>query len=48
MFLPLLLIKTWKNQNSFYKTKDNLIPIISTNIILSDIEIINTYKNGGI
>ncbi|MDN5101478.1 transposase [Aliarcobacter butzleri] len=28
----------------FIKTKDNLIPIISTNIILSDIEIINTYK----
>ena len=26
------------------KTKDNLIPIISTNIILSDVEIINTYK----
>lgn len=28
----------------FIKTKDNLIPIISTNINLSDIEIINTYK----
>ena len=28
----------------FIKTKDNLIPIISTNIILSDVEIINTYK----
>ena len=28
----------------FIKTKDNLIPIISTNTNLSDIEIINTYK----
>ena len=28
----------------FIKTKDNLIPIVSTNINLSDIEIINTYK----
>jgi hypothetical protein len=28
----------------FIKTKDNLIPIISTNTQLSDIEIINTYK----
>ena len=28
----------------FIKTKENLIPIISTNTILSDIEIINTYK----
>ena len=28
----------------FIKTKDNLISIISTNINLSDIEIINTYK----
>ncbi|MCB9097835.1 MAG: transposase [Arcobacter sp.] len=28
----------------FIKTKENLIPIISTNINLSDIEIINTYK----
>ena len=32
----------------FIKTKDNLIPIISTNTNLSDIEIINTYKNDGI
>ena len=28
----------------FIKTKENLIPIISTNTNLSDIEIINTYK----
>ena len=28
----------------FIKTKENLIPILSTNTILSDIEIINTYK----
>lgn len=28
----------------FIKTKDNLIPIVSTNTNLSDIEIINTYK----
>ena len=28
----------------FIKTKDNLIPIISTNTDLSDMEIINTYK----
>ena len=28
----------------FIKTKDNLIPIISTNTNLADIEIINTYK----
>ena len=28
----------------FIKTKENLIPILSTNISLSDIEIINTYK----
>ena len=28
----------------FIKTKENLIPIISTNTTLSDIEIINTYK----
>ena len=41
----MLLIKHLeKIKNSFYKNKDNLIPIISTNIILSDIEIINTYK----
>ena len=36
--------KTGKLKIVFIKTKDNLIPIISTNIILSDIEIINTYK----
>ncbi len=28
----------------FIKTKDNLIPIISTNVNLNDLEIINTYK----
>ena len=28
----------------FIKTKENLIPILSTNTLLSDIEIINTYK----
>lgn len=28
----------------FIKTKENLIPILSTNTTLSDIEIINTYK----
>ena len=28
----------------FIKTKDNLIPIVSTNINLSELEIINTYK----
>lgn len=28
----------------FLKTKENLIPIISTNINLNDLEIINTYK----
>jgi hypothetical protein len=28
----------------FIKTKENLIPIISTNINLNDLEIINTYK----
>ena len=28
----------------FIKTKENLIPILSTNIHLSDLEIINTYK----
>ena len=28
----------------FIKTKENLIPILSTNVSLSDIEIINTYK----
>lgn len=28
----------------FIKTKENLIPILSTNTALSDIEIINTYK----
>ena len=31
----------------FIKTKDNLIPIISTNTNLSDIEIINTIKKDG-
>ncbi|MCT7633787.1 hypothetical protein, partial [Aliarcobacter butzleri] len=36
--------KAGKLKIVFIKTKDNLIPIISTNIILSDIEIINTYK----
>ena len=34
-----------KRSNGFsQKLKDNLIPIISTNTNLSDIEIINTYK----
>ncbi len=28
----------------FIKTKDNLIPIVSTNVNLNDLEIINTYK----
>ena len=42
--IKIVFIKTTKSEQAMLERKDNLIPIISTNTNLSDIEIINTYK----